>query len=78
MDKGFDRLRQALAANVLRLRNAKALSQEQLAFEADIDRTYVSQVERCVNNPSLLVLHKLASALDTTVTALLTSPRSTL
>lgn len=76
MDKRFDRLRQALAANVLRLRNAKALSQEQLAFEADIDRTYVSQVERCVNNPSLLVLHKLATALDTTVITLLTAPKS--
>lgn len=71
MDEGFDSLRKTLAANVRRLRHARSTSQEQLAFQAVIDRTYVSQTERCVNNPSLLVLHKLASALDLTVVALL-------
>ncbi len=76
MDKEFDRLRQTLAANVLRLRKSKSLSQEQLAFDAAIDRTYVSQIERCVNNPSMLVLHKLATALDSSVTELLISQKS--
>ncbi len=74
MDQEFKRLQDMLAANVLRLRKAKNLSQEQLAFEAGVDRTYVSQVERRVNNPSLLVLHKLAVALGSSVTEMLTAP----
>jgi transcriptional regulator with XRE-family HTH domain len=67
MDKGFDQLRKTLAANVVRLRKAKSLSQEKLALEAEVDRTYVSQIERRINNPSLLVLYKLAERLGTTV-----------
>lgn len=67
----FDQLCRVLATNVRRLRLARGLSQEQLAFDADIDRTYVSQIERSVINPSLLVLHKVAVALGTTAIALL-------
>lgn len=74
MDRAFDQLRGVLAQNVRSLRHAKKLSQEELAFEADIDRTYVSQIERSIINPSLLVLHKVALALDTTVPALLITP----
>lgn len=48
------------------------LSQEQLALQADIDRTYVSQLERKVINPSLLVLCKLSDVLGTDPPALLT------
>ena len=67
----FDLLRQTLAANVRRVRRARKVSQEQLAFDAEIDRTYVSQIERSVINPSLLVLHKVAVALGVTVVDLL-------
>lgn len=70
MDQGFERLRATLAANVVRLRKAHALSQEKLALEAGIDRTYVGQIERRIGNPSLLVLYKLAAVLDTNVSAL--------
>jgi transcriptional regulator with XRE-family HTH domain len=58
-------------------RNVKAarllvnFSQEELADEAGIDRTYVSGVERGVRNPSIKVLAKLAKALKTTPAALL-------
>lgn len=38
-------------------------SQEDLAFEPDIDRTYISGVERGVRNPSLDMLVKLAKTL---------------
>lgn len=64
-------MRVTLAANVLQLRSVKAWTQEQLAFEAEIDRTYVSQIERGLKNPSLLILHKMARALDSTVVSLL-------
>ena len=71
MDREFERLQTTLAANVQRLRIAKNLTQEQLAFDAEIDRTYVSQIERSLKNPSLLILHKLAKTLDSTVIRLL-------
>lgn len=72
MDKGYDALRNVLGGNVRRLRREHGLTQEDLAFEAGIDRTYVSQIERGVINPSLLVLHKVATALKSTVPTLVT------
>lgn len=49
---------------VLRERRKLAgLTQEQLALEADIQRNYVSLIERGVNQPTITVIFKLASAL---------------
>lgn len=48
------------------------LSQEELGFRANLDRTYISGVERGVRNPSLTALVCLASGLDITVSELLT------
>ncbi|WP_323001593.1 helix-turn-helix transcriptional regulator [Denitromonas sp.] len=45
-------------------RNASGLSQEALALAANVDRTYVSQLERGVANPSLLILGRIARALN--------------
>jgi transcriptional regulator with XRE-family HTH domain len=42
---------------------ARGLSQEALAVEAEIDRTYVSRLERNLENPTVLVLERLAEAL---------------
>jgi transcriptional regulator with XRE-family HTH domain len=53
-------------------RGKRGLSQEALALSADVDRTYVSQIERAVGNPSLLVLCKLGAILETDVLDLLT------
>lgn len=55
--------KQILAANVKALRSGVGLSQEALALEADVDRTYVSQIERAVGNPSLAILCRLATVL---------------
>ena len=76
MDKDFDALRRLLGTNVRRLRGSKKLSQEELAFEAEIDRTYVSQIERAIINPSLLVLHKVARVLGVNVVELLNRGKS--
>jgi len=57
-------IRRLFAENVRRLRKAKNLSQEQLAFETGIHRTYLSGVERSVRNPTLLIIAKFAKALD--------------
>jgi transcriptional regulator with XRE-family HTH domain len=71
MDEKFSELKWTLAANIKALRTSRKWSQELLSFEANIDRTYVSQLERGVINPSMLVLHKVASALETDVLSLL-------
>ena len=52
------------------LRKQAGISQEELAFRASIDRTYISQIERGIGNPSLLVVFKIAQALNTPFTAL--------
>ncbi|MDW8845055.1 helix-turn-helix transcriptional regulator [Erwinia sp. MMLR14_017] len=66
-------MRQDLARNMKRLRGKHSLSQEALALSADVDRTYVSQIERAVGNPSLLVLCKLGTILEMDVLSLLAS-----
>ena len=71
MDKGYDALRKVLGRNVRRLRLERGLSQETLAFDAEIDRTYISQIERGVINPSLLILYRVGRALQTDVVTLL-------
>lgn len=52
-----------VARNLRRLRVEQAVSQEALAFDARVDRTYVSRLERAIENPTVLVLERLAKAL---------------
>ena len=54
----------SLANNVKKHRKQAGLSQEELAFQCDIDRTYISKVEKGVANPSLLILVKIAETLN--------------
>lgn len=54
-------------ARLRSVRTAKKISQEHLAALADLDRTYISLLERGLRNPSLECIGKLAFALDTTV-----------
>jgi len=51
--------------NVRRARQAANITQEQLAFAAEIDLTYLGGIERGRRNPSLLVLVRIAGALNT-------------
>ena len=53
----------AIGRNLLKLRKASGYSQERLALGAEIDRTYVSQIERGIANPSVLVLKKISDCL---------------
>lgn len=71
MSKPYEALLQNVAANVRTARQGVGLSQEALALEAEVDRTYVSQIERGVCNPSLWILHKLALVLKVSVVDLL-------
>jgi len=63
-----------LASNVKTLRGGVGLSQEALALSADVDRTYVSQIERCTGNPSLAILCRLAEVLSVEPWQLLMRP----
>ena len=56
-------VRRRVGLNVKRFRQEKGLSQEALAFEAKLHRTYISGVERGVRNPTIVVLEGIASAL---------------
>jgi transcriptional regulator with XRE-family HTH domain len=57
--------------NVRKLRQQRRLTQEQLAFEAEIDLTYVGGIERGKRNPSLLVMARIADALSVPLAKLL-------
>ncbi len=72
MAKGYEETLQIVAANTREFREGKGLSQEALALEADVDRTYVSQIERGVANPSLRVLVQISAVLGISVADLLT------
>jgi len=48
------------------LRHSARLSQEELAERAAIHRTYVSQIERGLKSPTIVMLFRLARALSTT------------
>lgn len=64
-------VRGRLGANVKRLREARGLSQENLAFEAEMHRTYVSGIERGRRNPTITIVERLAAALGSTSCELL-------
>jgi transcriptional regulator with XRE-family HTH domain len=65
-----DRTLSAFGRNVARIRDQQKLSQDDLAEKADLDRTYISGIERGVRNPGIKTVIKLARALKTTVAEL--------
>ena len=73
MESTFDQAKKIFAANVRAARLAAGVSQEELAFRAGIDRTYASQIERAIANPSLGITCAIADALGCTVIELLTA-----
>lgn len=52
---------------IRKLRQQKGLSQENLAFEANIDRTYISDIEKGDRKISIEIIEKLANALQTPI-----------
>jgi transcriptional regulator with XRE-family HTH domain len=68
---GVDTLQQQFGQLIRRRRTAIGLGQEGLADKANIHRTHVSLLERGKRMPSLLVVQKLARALETTMASLM-------
>jgi transcriptional regulator with XRE-family HTH domain len=81
-------VRKLVGRNLRQYREKVGVSQEELAYRAGIDRTYVSGIERGIRNPTVLVLQGLAAVLkvrpaelladvDRSVVKPLTKPRTT-
>lgn len=64
-------VREALAQNLVKLRAQHGWSQEDLAYEAKVHRTFVTQVERRQRNITIDNLEKLAGALGVSASELL-------
>ena len=68
---GIPTARELLAMNLVRLRREKGWSQEDLALEAGLHRTFVAHVERQVRNISIDNIERLAHALQVSIHSLL-------
>ena len=68
-------LREVFATNLRRLRHAKGLSQDDLAYEAEVSRSYLSQLEKGAFYASLRIVGKIAIALNVEPAELLKAPR---
>jgi transcriptional regulator with XRE-family HTH domain len=69
------KLRVIVARNLRILRKQKGLSQEELAFQARINRNYVGQIEREEKSPTVDVLEKLTKVLEVDPPELLATKR---
>ncbi|MDF2114640.1 helix-turn-helix transcriptional regulator [Roseiarcaceae bacterium H3SJ34-1] len=67
-------IREIFAINLRAARKEAGLSQEELAYRADLDRTYISSLERCVYAASIDVLDGLAKVLGVDPAELLRRP----
>ena len=63
-------IQKRVGVNLVRIRKEKGLSQERLAFECSIDRTYLSGIERGVRNPTISSLVNITTVLGIDIVAL--------
>src|SRR3954452_22775715 len=71
-----DELGERIAGNLKQLREARGLTQEQMAKVAGVPRATWTNLESGAANPTVSVLHRAASALQVTIEELLSSPRA--
>ena len=69
--KADEDLRRRFGETLRRRRKAIGIGQEKLAHKANVHRTHVSLLERGERLPSLMMIKKLAGALDTTMSKLI-------
>ena len=60
-----------LGKRIVYLRKKRKMSQLQLAIESEINKNYISDLERGKRNPSLMILNKIAIALKIDMSELL-------
>ena len=56
-------IRRQVGRNLKRIRTERGWSQEELAFESGLHRTYISGIERGARNPTIVILARLAETL---------------
>ena len=59
-----EKVRATVAARLRAARKAKGYTQKDLATRVDTSQTYISDLEKCAVNPSMLMLIRLAEALE--------------
>ncbi|MCK4436818.1 helix-turn-helix transcriptional regulator [bacterium] len=64
-------IRSKLGSRIKKIRHKKRMSQETLAFESNLHRTYISDVERGARNISIINIEKIAKALNITLKQLM-------
>ena len=67
-------IREVFALNLRKARQSKGLSQEALAHDSAVDRTYISALERGVYGATIDMVDRLATVLDVEASALLQRP----
>jgi len=68
--------RELVAWNVKRIRVEKGISQERLAFDAGVDRSYLGGLERAVANPTVDVLQRIADTLEVPLANMFIEPEA--
>lgn len=63
-------IKKKFGEKVKKLRLEKGLSQEALAHQADLDRTYIPSIEKGERNVSITVIEKIANALEVKISTL--------
>ncbi|HEY3875224.1 MAG TPA: helix-turn-helix transcriptional regulator [Candidatus Kapabacteria bacterium] len=64
-------IKEVVAANIKTLRVKRGLTQEALAFDADVARSYIGYIERAEKTLSIVTLEKIAKALGVKASQLL-------
>jgi transcriptional regulator with XRE-family HTH domain len=67
--------RKLVAWNLRRIRVERDLSQDRLALDANVDRTYVGRLERGLENPTIGILDRLAKALSIHISEFFSEPK---
>ena len=63
-----------IGERIVELRKEKGLSQQQFAYEADMERTYLNHIEKGRKNISIATLEKVTKGLGVTVSAFFNHP----
>ena len=67
--------RKLVAWNLRRIRVLRGLSQEAIAVDARVDRSYVGRLERATENPTVGILDRLAAALSVHISEFFVAPK---
>jgi len=63
----MENIKESLGKRMKTIRQKKKMSQEELAFESGLHRTYISDIERGARNVSVVNIEKIAKALGVSV-----------